>query len=384
MPWNERTRMDERKRFIAAWSSREYTMTELCEVFGISRKTGHKWADRYVKEGMKGLDDRSRAPKSCPHRTDVECEEAVVIARKAHPSWGPRKLLVRLRERRPDWPWPATSTAGEILKRHGLVKARRRRRRRAPLAKPAVVAEKPNQLWTADYKGEFRLGDGQLCYPLTVADRTSRYLLGCATRSSTAGTEARPVFEGLFREFGLPEAILTDSGAPFASAQSVRRLTRLSVWWIKLGIQPIRIQPGHPEQNGCHERMHRTLKAETARPPAANPGAQQRVFDSFRREYNEERPHEALAMKRPIELYEPSPRRYPAKVPEVSYPGHFEIRRVRRRGEIKWQGRRLFVSLPLCGETVGLEETDHGIWSLYFGSLLLGRYDEQHHHLDLL
>lgn len=383
MPWNERTRMDERVLFVSALSSCEYTMTELCEVYGISRKTGYKWARRYLEEGVDGLKDRSRAPKS-GRRTERRCVEALLEARGRHPTWGPRKLLERLRRRHPGWAWPAPSSAGEILKRHGLVKPRRRRRQRPVRPAPQNQAAAPNQLWTVDFKGEFRLGNRQWCFPLTVMDRSSRYLLACEGKISTAHAGVRPVFETLFSEYGLPTAILSDQGTPFASARAVRGLSRLSVWWIKLGIQPILTQPGHPEQNGCHERMHRTLKAETTRPPAAGPRAQQAVFERFRREYNDLRPHEALDLQTPSECYQASPRRYPPRLPPVSYPDHFHTRRVRDRGDIRWQGRRIFLSEVLEGEWVGIEEVDDDLWSLHFGPLLLGRYDGIHQDVDLL
>lgn len=384
MPWDERTRMDQRVRFIGALESCMYTMTELCREFGISRKTGYKWAQRYAEEGVDGLKDRSRAPKGCPHRTDSRCEKALVEGRRKHPLWGPRKLLVVLERRYPDWPWPAPSTAGAILKRHGLVEPRRRRRRHPPPAKPVIESQRPNDVWTADFKGEFRMGDRQLCYPLTVADRMSRYLLGCEGKSSVAVSGARPVFERLFTDYGLPSKMLTDGGVPFAAPRSPRRLSRLSVWWVRLGIEPVLIEPGHPEQNGRHERMHRTLKAATARPPSSCMQSQQRAFNRFLKEYNDERPHESLNMRPPAELYTPSSRPYPRKTPDVDYPGHYEVRSVRPKGEIKWRGQMLFVSETLRGEHVGLEEADDGLWSLYFGSLLLGRYDERDQCLDLL
>ncbi len=384
MPWDERTRMDQRVRFIGALSSCAYTMTELCRAFGISRKTGYKWAERYGEEGPDGLKDRSRAPKSCPHRTESRCEQALLEARRKHPLWGPRKLLVVLKRRHPHWPWPASSTAGEILKRHGLVQPRRRRRRHPPPLKPVIEARQPNDLWTADFKGEFRMDDRRLCYPLTVADRMSRYLLGCEGKSSVACIGVQPVFERLFAEYGLPAKILTDGGSPFACPSSPRRLSRLSVWWVQLGIEPVLIEPGHPEQNGCHERMHRTLKAATARPPASGMQSQQRVFDHFRKEYNEQRPHESLQMRPPAELYTPSRRAYTQARPDVTYPGHYEVRRVRPKGDIKWRGSLLFVSKTLARQPVGLEETDDGLWSLYFGPLLLGRYDQRDQCLDLM
>lgn len=377
MPWKETTSMDQRMRFVLDLTSCRYTITELCRLYGISRKTGYKWARRYGEQGLDGLRDRPRRPHSCPHRTEARCEEALVVERRAHPRWGARKLLVRLRRRHPCWSWPAPSTAAALLKRHGLVEPRRRRRARTPPGKPELKVERPNDLWTADFKGEFRTGDRQLCYPLTVADRFSRYLLACRGRKSTARVGALPVFEEAFRSHGLPAAILTDNGPPFAAPLAPRRLSTLAVWWIKLGICPLLIQPGHPEQNGSHERMHRTLKAETARPPAATGAAQQRVFDRFREEYNHQRPHEGIGLVPPAQLYRSSPRPYPRRIPEVSYPGHFEVRRVRSKGEIKWRGEKLFLSEMLYREPVGLEEVDDGLWSVYFGPVLLGRYDER-------
>lgn len=385
MPWDERTEMDQRLRFIGALRSGLYTMTELCREYGISRKTGYKWWLRYFEGGLDGLKNQPRAPQSCPHRTAKRCEQLVVEKRLQHPDWGARKLLDVLGRRYPELPWPAESTGGEILKRHGLIRSRPRRRpRRRPASRPLVVAPEPNDVWTTDYKGEFRLGDRSLCYPLTIADHRSRFLLGCQGKRSVALQGTRSLFERVFDEYGLPSKILSDNGTPFAAPCSPRRLSRLSVWWIRLGIEPVLIQPGHPEQNARHERMHRTLKARTARPPAACMRSQQRSFDDFRREFNHDRPHEGLDMKRPAEVYTPSNRPYPRKTPDVEYPGHYEVRRVRRNGEIKWRGSLLFTSLALVGEHVGLQETDDGIWSLHFGPYLLGRYRESDQHLDLL
>lgn len=381
MPWSETTVTTGRVCFISDLESNLFTMTEVCERHGISRKTGYKWAERFVAEGVDGLKDRSRAPNSCPHRTEERVVEALLKARKEHPRWGPRKLLAVLSRRKPKWRWPAPSTAGDILKRNGLVKPRRRRQRRQHPGRREVEVHSPNDLWSVDFKGEFRTGDRRYCYPLTVADRCSRYLLGCEGQLSTAHVGARAVFESLFDQYGLPEAILSDNGVPFSST-ALCGLSRLSVWWIKLGIEPVLIDRGHPEQNGGHERMHRTLKAETTRPPAAHLGPQQRLFDAFRQEYNEVRPHEALGQRPPAELYQPSPRSYPSRVPEVEYPGHYEVRRVRPDGCIKWQGRMLFVSEVLGREPVGLEEVDDGIWSLHFGPLLLARFDERQRRLE--
>lgn len=384
MPWDEQTRMDQRVRFIGALESFRFTMTELCRAHGISRKTGYKWAQRWCEEGSSGLEDRSRAPQSQPLRTDSRCEEMLVAARHRHPTWGSRKLLFRLRATHPHLPWPADSTGGGILKRHGLVEPRRCRRSSSRPAKPLAEANSANALWAVDFKGEFRTGDRQLCYPLTATDRFSRYLLGCRGRKSTSHAGARPVFERWFAEYGLPEAILSDGGLPFSSSRSPCRLSRLSVWWLKLGIRPVVIQPGKPQQNGSHERMHRTLKQATARPPAASFWRQQIAFDLFRREFNEDRPHEALEMKMPSDLYQPSPRPFPSQLQELSYPGHYEVRKVRSSGEFKWRGEVLFLSEVLSGEAIGLEETDDGVWSLRFGPLLLGRYDERDRQLEIL
>jgi putative transposase len=378
MPWDEATRMEQRERFIGDLDSCLYTMTELCERYGISRKTGYKWADRYAEEGLGGLQDRSRAPKSCQHRTAEELEERLVKLRQSHPTWGPRKLLAWFAKREPEVCWPAASTVGGILKRHGLVEGRRRLQRSwPPTGRLPVKATAPNQVWTGDFKGQFRTGDGRLIYPLTLSDGYSRYLLAVAGLESVSEAQAWPVFERLFREYGLPEVIRTDNGSPFASAQAIAGLSRLSVRWIKLGIRPERIEPGHPEQNGAHERMHRTLKQETARPPAANRLAQQERFDQFQQIYNQERPHEALSQQTPAELYRPSPRPYPKRPPEPDYPGHFEVRSVYSGGEIQWRGERLFLSEALRGERVGLEEFEDGLWSLYFGPVLLARFDER-------
>ena len=383
MPWDERTRMDQRERFVSEFDSCQYTMTELCERYGISRKTGYLWVNRYAKEGLEGLRDRSCAPHSCPHGTTQEVSERLLELRRSHPTWGPRKLLAWLKKREPERSWPAASTVGGILKCHGLVEGQSSRRRRPwpPSGRPSVQAEAPNRVWTGDFKGQFRTGDGRLCYPLTVADGFSRFLLAVVGLDTVSQAQAWPVFERLFREYGLPEVIKTDNGSPFASICALARLSRLSVRWLKLGIRLERIEPGHPEQNGRHERMHRTLKQETARPPAASRGAQQERFDRFRSVYNEQRPHEGLGQKTPAEVYHPSGRPYPEKTPEPEYPGHFEVRWVRPNGGIKWQGEFLFLSQALSGERVGLEEVEDGVWSVYFGPVLLARFDERERQL---
>lgn len=380
MPWSETTPMEQRQRFMDDYLSGKYTVTELAEAYGVSRKTAYKWIHRFAKEGDEGLKDRSRRPKSCPHQTSKEVEKALLDSRRHRPSWGPRKLLPVLRKQRPEVAWPAASTVGAVLKRHGLVTGRQPRRRWAHPGRPTTSATAPNQVWTSDFKGEFLTGDHRYCYPLTVADGFSRYLLAVDGLASVAGDGVWPVFERLFREYGLPQVIRTDNGPPFAS-KAVAGLSRLSVRWIKLGIQPERIQPGRPQQNGQHERMHRTLKAETTRPPAANQIAQQRCFDQFRCCYNEQRPHEALDFRTPSELYTPSPRPYPSRIPQPEYPGHFQVRFVHQGGEIRWRGQYLFVSECLGGEHIGLEEYEDGVWSVYFGQMLLARLDDRERRL---
>jgi putative transposase len=375
MPWNETTKMRERVRFIGDFEREFFSMTELCERYGISRVTGYKWLERFQEEGLDGLKDRSRAPISCPHRTDGEVVELLADARRRHPHWGPKKLIPWL-ARRHDRAWPAPSTAGEILKRLDLVKDRRRRRRIDHPGRPITQASAPNQLWTADFKGQFKTQDANYCYPLTVADSYSRYLLGCRALSSTKTLGTKAAFQRLFQQFGLPETIRTDNGTPFAAPTAIGRLSRLSAWWIRLGIRPELTQPSHPEQNGSHERMHRTLKAETTRPPSANRSQQQKKFESFRHEYNYERPHEHLNQKSPSQLYCPSSRSYPDRLPELQYPGHFEVRKVSRNGGIRWKKGWVNISHSLLEQNVGLEEVHDRVWSLYFGPLLLGRFHE--------
>ena len=382
MPWKRTDPMEERMRLVMEVESEVFQMSELCERYGVSRKTGYKWLERYRKEGVAGLQDRSRAPLHCPHRTPEAIGKVLIKARHSHPYWGGGKLVDWLRLRQPEVKWPAASTAQEILKQAGLIEPKRRRRRRqGPTPALLQLGEvAPHEVLTADFKGEFRTRDRRYCYPLTIADYPSRYLLACRAFCSTAGGPVQRVFREIFQEYGLPRAIVTDNGTPFAST-GVARLSRLSVWWIRLGIQPLRIQPGHPEQNARHERMHRTLKEETTRPPARNRQAQQRVFDRFRAEYNQERPHQGLQAKTPAQVYRPSPRAYPSRLPLLEYPGYFEIRRVSPNGCLNFKRKALFIGEALKGQKVGLEEIEDGIWSFYFGPVLVGRYDERQQRL---
>jgi putative transposase len=376
MPWLETAPVDERERFIAAHRHGLYPMTDLCARFGISRKTGYKWLARYDAEGRAGLRDRSRAPHTCPHRIDADVAALLVAARERHPSWGPAKLLHWLAPRHPDMEWPAVSTAGDLLVRRGLVKKRRRRR---PSRHPGVVppaTDAPNDLWTADFKGHFRTRDGIYCYPLTVADQHTRYLLTCQGLPCTKGAGVHRVFERAFREYGLPHAMRTDNGVPFATT-GIHGLSQRNVWWMRLGIQHQRIRPASPQENGAHERMHKTLKAEACRPPQGARGAQQRRVTAFRAEYHEERPHDALGGATPASRYQASPREYPRVLPPQEYPGHFLVKKVTTAGTFRFHDRLLFIAHALTHHHLGLEETDDGVWSIYFNDVLLAKLDEQ-------
>lgn len=377
MPWNESTRMDERRAFVEAYLTGRFGMQELCRCVGVSRPTGYLWVERYRRQGEAGLVDRSHAPHQCPHRTPTELSERLLGLRRQHPHWGPRKLLRVAARRWPALPWPSRSATAGILRRAGLVTERRRR---SPVmeraAQAAQAPAEPNALWTIDFKGQFRTGDHRWCYPLTVADAASRCLLECHGQLRPTAAPVAQRLRRLFREHGLPECIHSDNGAPFASV-GIAGLSRLSLEWLKLGIRLERSRPGCPQDNASHERMHRTLKQATARPPAADLRAQQRRFDHFRGEFNYERPHEALADRTPAELYRCSPRPYPARLPEPKYPGHFEWRRISHAGELRWHSRHLFLGSVFAGELIGLEEIDDGVWSVYFAHHLLARLDEQ-------
>ena len=381
MPWSHTSPMDQKTQFIADYLRDRLSMTELCEFYGVSRKTGYKWIDRYLTHGPQGLEARSRRPSNSPRQTPDDVVAAILEARQRHPSWGAKKLVSILSTRNPRWPWPARSTVCDILSRNGLVPKKRQRRAIGHPGKPISHIGAPNDMWSADFKGHFKTGDGRYCYPLTIADGYSRFLLSCQALSSTSVAEAKPVFTRGFKEFGLPKRIRTDHGVPFAT-NTLARLSQLSAWWVRLGILPEFIEPGKPQQNGRHERMHRTLKAETTRPPAANLRAQQRKFNRFREEFNHQRPHEALDMQTPAALYEPSPRPMPAKLPPLEYPDRFEVRYVSANGGIRWNRRWVNVSITCAGEYVGLEEIDDGVWNVDFGPLKLGRLLERHMRIE--
>ena len=375
MPWKETSAKSERLRFIRWWKEGEESVAELSRQFGISRKTAHKMIARYAAEGEGGLLDRSRAPHHHPNATPLELVGRVIEMKHEHPTWGPKKVIGRLRLREPETPWPSPSTAGAMLDRAGLVKRRRRKRRSAPWSAPFRDAEMPNDVWSIDFKGWFRTGDGTRIDPLTAQDAASRYLLVCDGLERPTGPETRRVLERSFREYGLPRAIRTDNGVPFASV-GLGSLTPLSVWWVKLGIIPERIEPGHPEQNGRLERLHRTLKAETATPPQANGRRQRHAFDRFRHSYNNERPHETLGQTPPASLYTPSARSYPSRVRSPEYGAGVIVRRVRSNGQIKWKGALVYLSEALTGEPVGLVQQDERIWLIRFGPLIIGTLDD--------
>ncbi|HET9261938.1 MAG TPA: integrase core domain-containing protein [Vicinamibacterales bacterium] len=373
MPWKDTCPMDQRVAFIADWLRDEWTMSELAVRYGISRKTAYKWIDRYERDPEHGLAEHSRAPKQHGRAMAENVRAAVRALRRAHPRRGPRKLRAILMERDGRRDWPAASTIGDLLRREGLSAPRRRRREIVPLTQPLAAAQTPNDVWTADFKGWFRTTDGTRCDPLTVIDACSRFVLCCRIVAPTE-RGVRPWFERTFREYGLPRAMRTDNGPPFATTAAAH-LSPLAIWWLKLGIQLDRIDRGHPEQNGRHERFHLTLQESTTTPPAATSVQQQRRFDRLRSEFNTERPHEALGQQPPARVYVASPRPYPARLEEPSYDASHQVRYVRHNGHIKWHGDLVFVSRALRGEPIGLAETEHGDWIVRFMRVDLGCLD---------
>ncbi len=374
MPWLETNPMLERRHFIHDLNSGHWSMTELCLRYGISRNTGYKWLNRFQQSGASGLHDHSRAPRSCPHQTPDELVE-LILEENSRYGWGARKVLKRLQRRYPERDWPARSTVFDILERHGRVRSRARRRRwKHPGAAPFNTTA-PNQIWTVDFKGQFRMRNGLYCYPLTIVDHFSRFLLCCHGLLNVRGEGVKPQFLRLFRNHGLPDAIRSDNGSPFAST-GIHGLSCLNVWWLQLGIIHQRITPGSPQQNGAHERMHRTLKAQATKPPAANLNIQQRVFNKFRRTYNEIRPHEALDDETPASRWKPSTRAFPKRIQEPEYPRHVEVRRVSNAGTFRLHSGQHFLSQTLAGDYIGLEEVHDGIWNILYYDTLLGRFDQ--------
>ena len=365
--------MDERMRFVIRLKDGE-SMASLCREFGISRKTGYKIFERYEQCGLEGLSDRARRPFRYANQLPEQLEAAIVAAKREKPSWGARKICERLLRRLPHAvKVPASSTIHAVLDRHGLVSRARRSRTRAE-GTPLSEGLSPNDLWCTDYKGEFMLADKRYCYPLTVTDHASRYLLLCEAMESNAEKPAFTAFERLFKERGLPQAIRSDNGVPFASPNGLFNLSKLSVWWLRLGIRIERIRPGHPQQNGRHERMHLTLKKEATRPAGANILQQQAKFDVFIEEFNNERPHEALAMKCPAEVYQPSTRPYQG-IPEPHYPFHDRTVMVTSCGRLCLYRKKINLSVCLAGQAVGIKEVDDGIWLVSFMQYDLGYID---------
>jgi putative transposase len=381
MPWQEQSPMNLRMQFVIEWQSGCWTMTELCAAYQISRKTGYKWVDRYEGYGPRGLHDRLRRPRHSPTATPSALIDALVAIRMRHPRWGAKKLLAVAARREPHTAWPSRSTVCDLLHARGLVASRRRRRIPLPVRPaPLMPITAPNETWTADFKGEFRTGDGRYCYPLTLRDGFSRFVLRCDALLGHTTAATRRRFARAFADYGLPVRIRSDNGIPFASP-GLAGLSQLAVWWMRLGIVPERIAPGHPEQNASHEQFHAVLKADTARPPAATAAAQQRRFVRFCAEYNHERPHEALRDQPPASCYHASPRSLPTRLPLVEYPSHLELRLVSSSGYVKWNGRAVFIASALAGETIAFEEVDDGLWTVHFATVALARFDERRHTL---
>jgi transposase InsO family protein len=377
MPWRETSPVEQRLQFVREYKTGLFTMSELATQYEISRKTAYKWLARYDDDGVDGLRDQSRRPDHSPQATDPALIDALLAQRRRHPRWGANKLLAIAARRDPDADWPSRSTVCTHLKANGFVHSSSRGRAAVPGPRaPLPPITKANEVWTTDFKGEFRTGDGIYCYPLTLRDGFSRFVLRCDGLLNRTLVATQQRFARAFAEYGLPDRIRSDNGSPFASP-GLARLSTLSVWWIRLGILPERIAPGHPEQNGSHEQFHRVLKAETTRPPAPHCAAQQQRFRRFVREYNEARPHDALGNEPPATRYEASRRPFPRALPPLEYPGHMEPRRVSPCGTISWAGAPLFIATALAGEYVALEEVDDGIWTLHFATMALARYDER-------
>jgi putative transposase len=377
MPWTEISVMDNRLCFVAAQLRDEVAFSELCSRYGISRKTGYKWLARYRSAGAAGLEERPRARHTQSHVIDAETAAAIRALRAERPSWGPRKLLARLALDHPGRGWPAASTVGDLLQREGLSRPRSKPAREPGTKGPQIVAQVANDSWSADFKGWFRTGDGVRCEPFTVTDGYSRYILATEAVAQTGAEAVQPILTRLFQEYGLPRALRTDNGSPFAHRLGLGGLAVLSVWLLKLNIFPDRIAPGRPDQNARHERMHRTLGEETAKPPAASLAEQQARLEAWRQDYNTNRPHEALGQRCPATLWQPSPRPFPAVIRELDYPPDHHLRRVNSSGYIEWRDQRLYLTEALRRETVALAQRDDGDWAIRFRGFDLAVLDEQ-------
>lgn len=378
MVWNVGSVMDERIKFIGVVLEGLMPFSVACEASGISRKTGYKWLARYREFGVQGLEERSRVPSRSPQAVCDELASRIVAFKRAHSDLGPKKIVALLAVESPELSWPSASTAGEVLKRAGLVTTRVKRRHATPSGGAALVCGTPNELWCADFKGWFLTGDGQCCIPLTIADGHTRFFLRCQILTGRTGFEqVQPLFEACFREYGLPERLRTDNGPPFATV-GLGGLSRLSVWWMRLGIRVERIKPGHPEQNGRLERLHRTLKEQAASPPEANVRRQQQAFDRFRAYYNHQRPHEALGQQPPAVQYTRSQTPFPRRLPPMpDYPAGWTVRKVKDSGRIKWNGFEVHLAQALTGEHIGLEPVQDALWRVYFMNTAIALFDEK-------
>lgn len=376
MSWSETCPMKERIKFIMAYESKILSFSDLCKDFQISRKTGYKWVGRYLIEGFQGLEEQSRAPHNHPNQLSEEVESLILHAKKERSHWGPKKIIDWLTQEHSHIEWPAHSTAGDLLKRHGLVQPRKKRLRTPVYTQPFELCTAPNDVWSIDYKGNFILGNRQACYPLTLTDNYSRYLLACDAFPSISGQDVRKTLIHLFRKHGLPKAIKSDNGSPFAT-RGLAGLSRLAVWWIKLGIIPERIKPGAPQENGRHERMHLTMKQEVAMPPKESMILQQRALDAFQNEYNHDRPHEGIESQRPAWIYTQSPRAYPEQLKEVEYDSNITTRKIRTNGTMKWDGKEIFISETLIGEQIGLTPITDEDWKIQFCNLTIGLFNEK-------
>lgn len=374
MPWMEESVVEQRLQFVLRVRKEEVSIAQACREFGISRPTAYKWLERYDEHGLDGLEDRSRAPGHIPHKTDEKTEQLVCALRRKYPNLGPKKLRAWLMREHPEADWPAPSTIGNILKRNGLIEPRKTRRKTAPATEPLADADAPNRIWSADYKGQFELEDGSMCYPLTVSDNHSRMVLGCFALPSTGSAHAKSCFEQVFSTWGMPQAIRTDNGSPFAS-HAVRGLSSLSAWWLALGIDHERIEPGKPQQNGRHERMHLTLKEETTRPAASTLEKQQKRFDDFCTFFNELRPHEALEQTVPLNHHQRSEKTFDGQVPKLDYSGCDVVRSVKTSGEIKFASQTIYISQALGGRQVGLVEVDVDVWLVTYAGYDLGFFE---------
>lgn len=370
MPWKKVETMDQKIKLIALWQSEE-NISEIANELGISRKTAYKWINRYQLLGLDGLKEQSRAPRSHPNRTSDEIQERIIEEKIKRPKWGPKKIIKRLQDLDPKEKWPTPSTASYILDKNNLVKPRKKRIRVPPYTKPFMECNAPNDIWSIDYKGQFQTLSKQICYPLTITDNYSRYVFDIKALQGPRYEPTRAAMEAIFKEYGIPKAIRSDNGQPFAG-RAVGGLSKLSIWWIKLGIRPERIDLGHPEQNGRHERMHKTLKENTTNPPGFDLREQQKKFDEFLYEFNFERPHEAINMQTPASVYKRSSNEYSDINLAVDYETEFEVRRVRPNGEIKLNGHLYFLSELLPGENIGLKKINDDLYQMFFSFHHLG------------